>query len=197
MLWTTRLQTGSKSLRGLWLCLLCISLAASTGCMRRIEVHPVPSRAAAAPIPRSLQVITASLAIQGADHMPGITLLEWRQQDLTRATIEYIRQRATFTAVSDTPADLVMTLTAGLSMISHGPYLYNIRLHADLGTAGGLIKTYDVTGSAAGSSVRWTKASDRDPIEAALQSSLEDLLTKIETDRPLYLDKEPMKGNKP
>jgi hypothetical protein len=40
---------------------------------------------------------------------------------------------------------------------------------------------------AAGSSVRWVTASDRDPIEAALQSALDDLLTQIESDRSLYL----------
>jgi hypothetical protein len=50
-----------------------------------------------------------------------------------------------------------------------------------------LIKAYRVEHVAVGSSVRWVTASDRDPIEAALQSALDDLLTQIETDRSLYI----------
>lgn len=179
------------------MCILLLILTALPGCLRRIEVHPVPSHPASNPIPRSLQVTISSLTIQGADHMPGITLLEWRAQDLSRATMDYIRNRGTFTFISEGLADLVMKLTAKLSMISRGPYVYNILLHAELGTAVGPIKSYDIERSATGSSVRWVTASDHDPIEAALQSSLEDLLTNIESDRSLYLVKEPVRSSTP
>lgn len=177
--------------------ILLLILTALPGCVRRIEVHPVPSRPASSSIPRSLQVAINSLTIQGADHMPGITLLEWRTPDLSRATMEYIRKRGTFASVSEGPADLAMKLTAKLSMIARGPYVYHVRLQTDMGTVTEPIKSYDVERSATGSSVRWVTASDRDPIEAALQLALEDLLTSIESDRSLYLVKEPVRGSKP
>lgn len=180
-----------------WACLWLLSLTSLFGCMHRIEVHPIPSHPASASIPRSLQVALSSLTIQGADHMPGITLLEWPPRDLSRATLHYLRQRGTFASVSGDPADLVMKLTAKLSMVSRGPFVYHIRLHADMGTATEAIKSYDVERSATGSSVRWVTASDRDPIESALQSSLEDLLMNIESDRSLYLAKEPVRTSKP
>jgi hypothetical protein len=142
-------------------------------------------------------VAISGLTIQGADHMPGITLLEWRTPDLSRATMEYIRKRGTFASVSEGPADLAMKLTARLSMIARGPYVYHVRLQADMGTVIEPIKSYDVERSATGSSVRWVTASDRDPIEAALQLALEELLTSIESDRSLYLVKEPVRGSKP
>ena len=102
---------------------LLLSLTALPGCVRRIEVHPVPSHPANSLIPRSLQVASSSLTIHGADHMPGITLLEWRTSDLSRATMEYLRKRGTFASVSEGPADLAMKLTARLSMIARGPYV--------------------------------------------------------------------------
>ncbi|MEK6533813.1 MAG: hypothetical protein AABZ52_07965, partial [Nitrospirota bacterium] len=114
--------------------ILLLILTALPGCVRRIEVHPVPSHPASSSIPRSLQVAISSLTIQGADHMPGITLLEWRTPDLSRATMEYIRKRGTFASVSEGPADLAMKLTARLSMIARGSYVYHVRLQADMGT---------------------------------------------------------------
>ena len=177
--------------------ILLLILTALPGCVHRIEVHPVPSHPASSSIPRSLQVAISGLTIQGAAHMPGITLLEWRTPDLSRATMEYIRKRGTFASVSEGPADLAMKLTARLSMIARGHYVYHIRLQADMGTVTEPIKSYEVERSATGSSVRWVTASDRDPIEAALQLALEDLLTSIESDRSLYLVKEPVRGSNP
>lgn len=197
MLWTTRIYRDTRPLIGTWINILLLILIVLPGCTRRIAVHPAPSHPASASIPRSLQVAVGTLAIQGADHMPGITLLEWSPRDLSRATLDYIRQRGTFITVSDQPADLAMTLTAKLSMISRGSYIYSFRLHADIRTATDPIKSYDVEQSATGSSVRWVTASDRDPIEAALQSSLESLLAAIESDRALYLGKEPASASKP
>lgn len=194
---TNRFQFDRRPVAAFWAGLVLLGLSAFPGCTHRIEVHPTPSRTASASIPRSLQVTTGSLSIQGADHMPGITLLEWLPRDFTQAALNYIRQRGTFSSVSGDSADLAMKLTARLSMVSRGPYVYSIRLHADMGTAATPIKSYDVERSATGSSVRWVTASDRDPIEAALQSALEDLLTTIETDRALYLGNEPGRGVKP
>lgn len=174
-----------------------LGLATLPGCTHRIDVHPLPSHPAHATIARSLQVAPGGLTIQGADHMPGITLLEWTPRNFSQAVVQYIRQRGTFTSVSEDTADLTMKLTARLSMISRGPYIYHVRIHADMGSASSTIKSYDVERSATGSSVRWVTASDRDPIEAALQSALEDLLTNIETDRLLYLVKEPVRGGTP
>ncbi|MEY4529068.1 MAG: hypothetical protein RL768_2787 [Nitrospirota bacterium] len=194
---TNRFQFDRRPVPAFWAGLVLLGLSAFPGCTHRIEVHPTPSRTASVSIPRSLQVTTGNLTIQGADHMPGITLLEWLPRDFTQAALNYIRQRGTFSSVSGDSADLAMKLTARLSMVSRGPYVYSIRLHADMGTAATPIKSYDVERSATGSSVRWVTASDRDPIEAALQSALEDLLTNIETDRALFFGNEPVKGGKP
>lgn len=181
-----------------WTTLLLLTLTAFLpGCTHQIDVHPLPSHPAGTTIPRSLQLIVASLTIQGADHMPGITQLEWSPRDFSQAVLHYLQQRGTFTAVSGDSADLAMKLTAGLSMVSRGPYVYRIRLHADVSESTGSIKVYDVERAAVGSSVRWVTASDRDPIETALQLALEDLLVNIETDRLLYLAKEPVRNTKP
>jgi hypothetical protein len=197
MLKTTRAHSDIRRSLGTGAGVLLLILALLPGCTRRIEVHPRPDQSTNTLIPRSLQVTVGELSIQGADHMPGITLLEWPPRDLSRATIDYIRQRGTFSSVSDGPADLVMKLTARLSMASRGPYIYRLHLHAAVGTAVALVKSYEAERSATGSSVRWVTASDRDPIEAALQSALEDLLTTIESDRSLYLVKEPARTSKP
>jgi hypothetical protein len=197
MRWTNRFHSDHRQTIGSWTCILLFGLTTLPGCTHRIDVHPLPSHPASTSIPRSLQVAEGGLTIQGADHMPGITLLEWTPRNFSQAVLHYIRQRGTFTSVSEDSADLVMKPTARLSMVSRGPYVYHIRLHAEVGTAADPIKSYDVERSAIGSSVRWVTASDRDPIEAALQFALEDLLTNIEADRLLYLGKEPVRGSKP
>lgn len=197
MRWTNRFHSESRHAIGPWAYVLLFGLTALPGCTHRIEVRPLPSHPTSTSIPRSLQVAVSGLTIQGADHMPGITLLEWTPRDFSQAVLHYIRQRGTFTAASGDSADLTMKLTARLSMISRGPYVYHIRLHADMGTATDPIKSYDVERSAIGSSVRWVTASDRDPIETALQLALEDLLMNIESDRSLYLGKEPVRDSKP
>ncbi len=48
------------------------------------------------------------------------------------------------------------------------------------------VKLYLSEQTVAGSRVRWVTASDRDPIEAALQLTLEDLFSQIEGDWALY-----------
>jgi hypothetical protein len=50
------------------------------------------------------------------------------------------------------------------------------------------MKSYRAEHTAAGSSVRWVTASDRNPIETALQGALEDLMRQVEVDGALYLN---------
>ena len=158
-----------------------------TGCVHRIEVNPVPSGPASTTIPRSLQLIAGPLALEGPDHMPGITLLNWAHRDLSQALLRYAQQRDTFGSVSTDPADLTLRITTKLSMASRDRYRYRIRLQSDMSETGQLIKTYLVEQDAMGSWARWTTASDRDPIEAALQLALDDLFAQIEGDRALYV----------
>lgn len=171
---------------------LCLGLMiVLSGCTHVIEVHPLPARSAHTTIPRSLRVVLSSLTVQGADHMPGITLLEWRPRTLAPALIHYIRERGTFPSVSADSGELTLAITTKLAMTSRAQYLYRITLQAEMRDAArGVIKTYLAERTAPGSTVRWITASDREPIEAALQTALDDLLSQIETDRLLYLPKE-------
>lgn len=130
--------------------------------------------------------------------MPGITLLEWRPRNLTQAIIHYIQERGTFPSVSPDSGEITLAITTKLAMTSRGQYQYRITLQGEMRQAiTGVIKTYVVERSATGSTVRWVTASDRDPIEAALQLALDDLLSAIEADRPLYLPREPRRDNTP
>lgn len=168
-----------------WLCLLV--LFPLTACVHTIHVNPLPSEPATARIPRAAQVIVGRLSIEGADHRPGITLLEWPHRDLAQAIIEYVQRRETFSSVSATPADLALSIGTKLAMKSRERYRYSIQLQAEMRESSGPVKTYVVERDAEGSTVRWVTASDRDPIEKALQLALDDLLTQVEGDRSLYM----------
>jgi hypothetical protein len=134
-----------------------------------------------------VQVIVPFLAVEGADHMPGIALFEWPAQDLRSAAIDYIQSRQTFAAVGDKPADLTLTVKSWLTMRSRGNYRYSLRLESDLGPPEKPpIKFYVVEKETAGSRVRWITASDQTPIAEAVQAALDDLLTQIEADHLLY-----------
>jgi hypothetical protein len=147
----------------------------------------VPPAVSPTTIARSLQVIVPFLAVKGADHMPGIALLEWPTQDLQTAAIDYIQSRRSFASVSDKPADLTLTVKAWLTMRSHDKYHYRVRLESVLGSSEKpAIKSYLVEKETAGSSVRWVTASDQTPIADAVQAALDDLLTQIEADHLLY-----------
>ncbi len=178
--------------------LLALLTAASSGCTHVIEVHPLPAHPANTTIPRSLRVTLSSLTVQGADHMPGIALLEWRPRTLGPALIHYIRERGTFTSVSADTGELTLVVTTKLAMTSRAQYQYHITLQAEMRQeASGVTKTYLAEGSAPGSTVRWVTASDREPIEAALQSALDNLLLQIEADRQVYLLQEPPRQTTP
>ncbi len=170
---------------------LTVLLCVLTGCVHRIHVSSLPTPSASTTIPRALQLAVGPPALEGADHMPGITLLDWPQRDLRQAVFRYIEQRGTFESISADEGELSLRIATKLALASRqNRYRYRIRLQADMNEGEGLIKSYRVEHEAVGSSVRWVTASDREPIETALQAALDDLLSRIESDRPLFLRQE-------
>jgi hypothetical protein len=166
---------------------LCITGA---GCVHRIQVTPLPISLSSITIPRTLQAVVSPIAMEGADHRPGIALLEWSHLDLKQAVVRYLQQRSTFTSVSPDPADLTLRVATKLRLTSRsGLYQYRIVLQAEMSEAAGVMKSYRAEHTAAGSSVRWVTASDGNPIETALQGALEDLMRQVEADRALYLSR--------
>ena len=119
--------------------------------------------------------------------MPGIAMLEWPAKNFRSALIDYVRQRHTFSAVSDEQGSLTLTVKPWLWMRSRGEYRYIVHLESDLGpTDKPPIKTYVVRKEAVGSRVRWGTASDQEPIAEAVQAALDDLFLQIEEDAALY-----------
>jgi hypothetical protein len=170
--------------------ILVLLLILLTGCVHHIHVNPLPTGPASTTIPRSLQITIGPLALEGADHRPGITLLDWPHHDLSQAIIRYARRRETFGSVFTNPADLTLHMTTKLALTDRqGRYHYRIRLQAEIHERDRLIKTYLVEHTTVGSVARWLTASDREPIESALQLALDDVISRIEADRPLYTDR--------
>lgn len=168
--------------------LLILIAIVSAGCVHRIEVNPLPMSPAATTIPRPLQLTVDSLALEGADHRPGIILLQWPTHDLSRAIVRYAQQRNTFSSVSSGSADVRLRISAKLALASrHNRYQYHMRVQGEMSLAEQPVKTYLSEQIVTGSRVRWVAASDRDPIEAALQLALDELFGWIETDRALYV----------
>jgi hypothetical protein len=167
---------------------LVLFLILSAGCVHRIEVNPLPTSPASTTIPQSLQLTVSALALEGADHRPGIIFLEWPTHDLSQAIIRYAQQRGTFSSVSPESADWRLHIRSKLALTSRqGRYHYHIRLQGEMSQEDELVKTYVIEQTVAGSMVRWVTASDRDPIEAALQQAFDELFGRIETDRALYV----------
>lgn len=157
------------------------------GCIHRIQVAPLPTSASSITIPRTLQAVISPVSMEGADHRPGITLLEWPHRDLSEAILRYLQQRGAFASVSPDPADLTLRVATKLTLTSHsGLYHYRIGLRAEMSDGTRLMKSYRAEHTTVGSSVRWVTASDRDPIETALQGALEDLMRQVEADREIY-----------
>lgn len=120
--------------------------------------------------------------MEGADHMPGIVLLEWPPEDLRAAIIRYLEERGTFVAVT-TDAHTQLTVKAWLTLRAPDHYIYAIHLEADLGKPGEPpLGSYAADAEAKGSTVRWVTESDRAPIQAALQEALDSLVSRIEAD---------------
>lgn len=170
--------------------ILALLLILSTGCVHRIHVNPLPTGSASTTIPRSLQITVGPLTLEGADHRPGITLLDWPHQDLSQAIIRYARRRETFSSVFTNSADLTLHIATKLALTDRqGRYHYRIRLQGEIHEGDRLVKTYLAEHTTAGSVARWITASDREPIESALQLALDDVFSRIEADRPLYTDR--------
>ena len=166
---------------------LCVTWA---GCVHRIQVTPLSASASSITIPRTLQAVVSPIALEGPDHRPGIALLEWSHLDLKQAVVQYLQQRSTFASVSSDSADLTLRVATKLTLTSHsGLYRYRIGLQAEMREGARLIKSYLAEQTAVGSSVRWVTASDRDPIETALQAALEDLMGQVEADRSIYISR--------
>lgn len=201
----TGMMNNERLLRQTSRILLCGLLLLSWGCVHRIHVTPAPPTTAPVAIAQSVEVLVPFLAIEGADHMPGIPLLEWPAQDLRAAVIDYIRARRTFAQADGKQADLTLTVKAWLRMRSRGNYRYKLRLETTLGPAKTLppgaglnrepapgpaeqapIKSYLVEKDAEGANIRWVTASDQIPIAETVQAALDDLLTQIEADHLLY-----------
>lgn len=162
------------------------------GCVHRIHITTPTADITTAPIPVSVQLDMPFLAIEGADHMPGITLLEWPVKELRQTTVEYFTQRQTFTAIGLAPAEMRLVMKAWLTLRAPDRYLYRVHLEADLSYSGqAALKTYAAEGEALGSSVRWTTASDQEPIADATTQALRNLASQIEQDRDLVITGKP------
>lgn len=159
-----------------------------SGCVHRIQVHPLSNDPTTMTIPVGTQLEVPFLAIEGADHMPGIALLEWPAKDLRQAMIRYFAGRQTFRTIGTDPADLRMVVKAWLILRAPDRYLYRVHLEADLSYAGhGPFKTYAAEGEALGSSVRWVTASDQEPIDEAASEAFQQLANQIEQDRDFII----------
>ena len=135
-------------------------------------------------LPVTVQLEMPFLAIEGADHMPGIPLLEWPVKDLRRATLDYFTQRQTFAAIGLEPAELRLVVKAWLTLRAPDRYLYRVHLESDLSLPGKApFKAYSAEGEAFGSSVRWITASDQGPIVEATIQALRQLAIQIEQDQ--------------
>lgn len=167
--------------------LVALCLLFSGGCVHRIYVNPIPTTPAATSIPKSVHIAVRSLALEGADHRPGITLLQWSRQDLEQAMTQYAEQRKTFAALVDDQSALTLHVRAKLALTSRQwRYHYHLRLQAEMREGDRVVKTYVADGLAQGSLARWVTASDRIPIESALRLALDDLFSRIEADRSVY-----------
>ena len=163
------------------------------GCIHGIHVALPPGETAAASLPVSVQLDVPFLAIEGADHMPGIPLLEWPVKDMQQTILDYFAQRQTFSTIGTEPADMRLVVKAWLTLRAPDRYLYRVHLESDLSFSGRApLKTYAADGEAVGSSVRWVTASDQEPIVEATAQALHQLASQIEQDRELVV-----KGNTP
>jgi hypothetical protein len=164
---------------------LCVT---GEGCVHRIQVTPLSASTSPITIPRTLQAVISPISMEGPDHRPGIAMLEWPHLDLKQAVLQYLQQRGAFASVSPDPADLTLRVSTKLVLTSRsGLYRYRIVLHAEMSEGVRFITSYRTEQTAVGSSVRWVTASDRNPIETALQAALEDLMRQIEADHTIYI----------
>jgi len=168
--------------------LLLTACLIGSGCVHRIHLSIPAHGTSAAPIPASAQLEVPFLAIEGADHMPGIPLLEWPVKELRDTIIHYFIQRQTFTSIGSEPGDLRLVVKTWLTLRAPDRYLYRVHLESDVSPPGQApIKTYAAEGEALGSPVRWVTASDQAPIAEATSQALQQLAAQIEADRDLLM----------
>lgn len=168
---------------GLWM------LSLFTGCVHRIHVSPVPDTTTSHPLPFDVSVDVPFVALEGPDHMPGIVLLEWPPEDLRDGTISYIQKRGTFASVGSDGGTIILTVKTWLTLRAPDHYVYHLHLEADLGKRNEPpMGSYVASSQATGSTVRWVTASDREPIQSAVNQALDSLLSQIEADRSRLLD---------
>jgi hypothetical protein len=154
-----------------------------SGCVHRIHVEPTPAVVASRSLPLDVTVDVPFLALEGADHMPGIVMLEWPREDLRDGIISYIQKRGTFSSVGTQDGGMVLTVKAWLALRAPDHYVYHVHLEADVGKPDEPpVASYVASAQATGSAVRWVTASDRDPIQAATTQALDSLLSQIEAD---------------
>jgi hypothetical protein len=162
------------------------------GCVHRIHVNPAPESTASRSLPFDVRVEVPFVAMEGADHMPGIVLLEWPPEDLRDGIIHYIEKRGTFRSVGKDDGDTVLLVKAWLTVRAPDHYMYHVHLETDLGKRSGPpLASYVASAQAKGSAVRWVTASDQDPIRAATSQALDSLLSQIEADGPRLLQAGP------
>ncbi|MCC2643207.1 MAG: hypothetical protein K0S45_3620 [Nitrospira sp.] len=158
------------------------------GCVHRIHVVLPPDEISAGSLPISVQLDVPFLAIEGADHMPGIPLLEWQAKDLQQTILDYFIQRQTFMTIGLEPAETRLVVKAWLTLRAPDRYLYRVHLESDFSfTDHSILKTYAAEGEATGRSVRWVTASDQEPITEATAQALHQLASQIEQDRELTI----------
>jgi hypothetical protein len=123
------------------------------------------------------------VAMEGADHMPGIVLLEWPLEDWRDGIIGYIRKRGTFASVGKETGDIRLSVKTWLTLRAPDHYIYHLHLEAELAKGNGQpMASYVASAQAKGSTVRWVTASDREPIQTAATQVLDSLLSQIEAD---------------
>jgi len=157
----------------------------STGCVHRVHVNPTPEATASRSLPFEVRVEVPFIAMEGADHMPGIVLLEWPPEDLRDGIVEYVRKRETFRSVDKENGDTILTVKTWLTLRAPDHYMYHVHLEADLGKPGvPPLASYVASAQAKGSTVRWVTESDQNPIRTATAQALDSLLFQIEADAP-------------
>lgn len=159
-----------------------------TACVHKIHVALTPGETAAESFPYSAQLHVPFLAIEGADHMPSIPLLEWPVKDLQQTILEYFAQRETFASIGLESAEMRLVVKAWLTLRAPDRYLYRVHLESDISLTDRMpLKTYAAEGEAMGPSMRWVTASDQEPIAEATAQALHQLASQIEQDRELII----------
>lgn len=168
---------------------VCLPILVS-GCLHVIHVTPEPDQVGSDPIPLSLKVQVTGFYQEGPGRRQEIYYLDWPRQDFERGVIDYIRKRRSFAEVGAGQPELTLALNAWLIMEFRDRYAFKLILEAILMTPKGpALKSYVVRAKAEGPRVRWTTASDAQPINEVVRLTLNDLLAQIEQDRTFILKK--------